>query len=484
MTNGSDPIALFTLSAKAWPEREALRVAGCSFSYAEMDSWSNSIARSIIDAGARSERIAFIADREASSYATILGILKAGCSYVPLHPDGPPARWNSMIERCGARFAMEHGSIKLPVERSVALPPIDVVVEPILIDVHGDQEAYVLFTSGSTGGPKGVSVLRGNVAAYLSHMLSVHDFHERDRFTQFFALTFDLSVHDLFVCWGSGACLCVPPDDGALRAAQFVRDERITVWFSVPAHSLMMWRMRSLAPNALPSLRCAFFCGEALPWTSARAFADAAPTSMIINLYGPTETTIAVTSFEVDRSHTQVGGLVPIGHVFPGHSGIEVDGELCLSGPQVSSGYVNDPLATSNAFFKLPGSDARWYRTGDRVRIDAEGIIHFLGRIDDQVKVLGHRVEPGEVDEVVSRALEGAIAVTVPMIDGSTTRLVTFIDMPSDVDALLEQCRALLPPHMVPMRIVVLKEMPRTAHGKTDRARLVELATNGQTSAS
>ncbi len=474
-----DPIALFKRSARAWPEREALRVQGRSITYAELDRWSGSIARTILEAGADNERIAFLADLEASSYATILGILKAGCSYVPLHPDGPSARWTSMIERCGARFGIKHSKIAVPAPQLIVLPTLEEAQGTIDEMNVTDREAYVLFTSGSTGGPKGVSVLRANVAAYLRNTLSMSDFNERDRFTQFFALTFDLSVHDLFVCWGAGACLCVPPEDSALRAAEFVRENGITVWFSVPALPAVMQRMRALAPNAMPSLRLAFFCGEALPWATVRSFSEAAPRSRIINLYGPTETTIATTSFEVDLSRMPTEGIVPIGQVFPQHASTIVGDELHLSGPQVSAGYVNDPAANAKNFVQLPGSTARWYRTGDRVRMDEAGIMHFAGRIDDQVKVLGHRVEPGEVDALLEPRLHSGRSITVPVHEAGATRLVTFINVTADIPELLAYCRQQLPSYMVPERIAHIATWPLTPHGKVDRQRLIAIAAHG-----
>lgn len=475
-----DPINLFRLSVASWPRNEALRIGEHSFTYAELDNWSSTIAAAIIEAGADRERIAFIADRNASSYAIILGILKAGCSYVPLHPDGPAARWQAMIRKCDARFAITHHAHALNVSRMITLPLLTESPQTSDHPIDPAAEAYVLFTSGSTGGPKGVSVSRANVVAYLEHILGAYDFNERDRFTQHFALTFDLSVHDLFVCWGAGACLCVPPDDGALRAASWVRKQGVTVWFSVPSLAALMMRVRSLTPDALPTLRLTFFCGEALPWSIANAWKVAAPNSRVINLYGPTETTIAITSYEVDRtSSTTNDGVVPIGEPFPGQEAIIVDEELCLQGSQVSSGYVNDAPATAKAFVALPGREGIWYRTGDRVRIDDDGVIHYLGRMDLQVKVLGQRVEPGEVDEVIARLITGGNVVTVPVQEAGATRLVTFIDTPSDINALLESCRTQLPPHMIPARIIVIAAMPLTAHGKVDRQRLIDLATNG-----
>lgn len=476
MTDPFDPIAIFRRSAAEWPEREALRTNGASFSYGELDRWSDAIALAIIEAGASHERIALIARKHAGTYAAMLGILKAGCSYVPMPADGPAARWERMIATCGARFSVGDGAV-IPGPRRIPAPELPVAASPS-VDMDG-KEAYVLFTSGSTGGPKAVSVSRANVAAYLGHLMSAYTFSEEDRFTQFFALTFDLSVHDLFVCWGAGACLCVPPYESALHAAKYARDERITVWFSVPSLPALMERMRGLQAGSLPAVRYAFFCGEALPYSVARAFAKAAPQAVLTDLYGPTEATIAITAHRIDRAHLDRPGLVPIGLPFPGHKAIIDNEELCVTGPQISNGYIGLPEANAAAFMDITGTGERWYRTGDRVRMDTDGTLHYLGRIDHQVKVAGHRVEPGEVDELLAPMLSGGSAITVPVQESGGTRLVTFINVPHDTAELLAHCRAHLPSYMVPERILVREEFPMTGHGKTDRQQLIAIAQHG-----
>jgi D-alanine--poly(phosphoribitol) ligase subunit 1 len=460
-----------------WPHREALHIDGTSFTYAQLDRWSDSIASALTGAGASAERVAFVAHKQAGSYAAILGILKAGCAYVPLHPDGPPARWERMITTSCARLIVGDAP-PIAGTRQVADPGADASNGTAPIARDGD-EAYVLFTSGSTGGPKGVSVSRANMAAYLGHLLTAFDFNEKDRFTQFFALTFDLSVHDLFVCWGAGACLCVPPDDNALRTAAFVRDERITVWFSVPSLPALMSRMRGLKPDSFTTIKRAFFCGEGLPYDTVRAFSVAAPKAQLTNLYGPTEATIAITSHDIPPENLDRQGLVPIGKPFRDHKAI-IDGEeLCVTGPQISSGYIGLPEANTTSFADVTGTGERWYRTGDRARMDPDGTLLYLGRIDHQVKVSGYRVEPGEVDELLMPLLSGGRAITVPVHEGGAVRLVTFIDVPHDINVLLSHCRTHLPPYMVPERILVQELLPLTSHGKTDRQQLIALAQHG-----
>ena len=493
LMSSTDPIALFRQAVDRWPENIALVVGEEQLSYADLDRRSDAIAAELVRAGAVGQRVVLIADRTTSwVFEAVLGIMKAGASCVPLLPEGPLDRWTSMLDRCGARLGLISPSgseAALRVER----PHVEWIAPKsesngmsgaLPVPVSNDQEAYVLFTSGSTGGPKGVGVSRANLSAYLGHLLARYQFSASDRFSQHFALPFDLSFHDLFVCWASGATLCVRPESGWLRAAAWARSMGITVWFSAPSLAGVMRRARALTVGALPSIRYSFFCGEALPWQLAQDWRIAAPASRIINLYGPTEATIAITSFEILPDMATVQGVVPIGRsigsdrtlVAPFEGAPPGEGELLLSGPQVTKGYINAPEATQKAFVELPGQEGLWYRTGDHVREDAEGILHFVGRIDHQVKRFGQRIEPGEVDEAMQPLLDGGNAVSVPVLMNGATQLVTFIDVAADVRWLMDQLRTKLPVVYLPERIISLPEIPRNTNGKWDRVKLIQMA--------
>jgi amino acid adenylation domain-containing protein len=487
-----DPIAEFLRSAKAVPDRPALAVDGTEWSYAQLDHLSAQVAAWCNAHCSEESRVAVHGAKTVWAYVAILGILRSGRSYVPLHPEHPPQRWCTMLERAAVRTvlcASEHTS-------SVSLPPSFMVVDEHALqaqapsaEVRVGPEAYLMFTSGSTGVPKGVPVGRAQLAAYLGHVARAFPFTSTDRFTQFFALSFDLSVHDLFVCWGAGACLCVPSSDAVLRAVSYVREQRITVWFSVPSQVALMRRMRSLVPGCMPDLRLAFFCGEALSTEVARNWCHAVPSAASYNLYGPTETTIAIavqplTSTKLDGTDE----VVPLGRVFPGHRAqvlhddtpsLVGEGELLLAGPQVNAGYLNDEAATKRCFRSFGPDEVRWYHTGDRVRMDADGVLHFMGRMDDQVKLNGHRVEPGEVDAVLQPLLNGGNAATVAVkLDGGL-RLVTFIDVPADTGPMFAALRTRLPDYMVPVRIIPIEAFPYGPHGKLDWKALITLAQNG-----
>lgn len=480
-----DPYAVFAASVQRFPEQPALRIGALQWSYSELEAQAASIGGWCELNTPSGSRVAVHGAKGAIAYAAILGILRSGRSYVPLHPDHPPARWRAIIERSGASACIADPTYAQQIQAEVEIPVCSDPSGASVVPARGGEEAYVMFTSGSTGGPKGVPITRANVAAYLEHVLTEYRFRAGEHFSQLFALTFDLSVHDLFVCWGSGGCLCVPEDDSALRIQSYLEQQRITSWFSVPSLAALLRRMRAIRPGAFPHLRYSFFCGEALPVDLAKAWCEAASGSAVANLYGPTEATIAITAFDVRKMDPASTGTVPLGRAIGGNvARVEraddaVEGELLLSGPQLSAGYLNDPIATKKAFVKAPGDERTWYRTGDIVRLDVEGILHFVGRTDDQVKVLGHRVEPGEVDTLLRARVPDASVLTLPISGSGSTRLVTFIDRNVDTPPLLLDLRKELPAYMVPERIICVDGFPTTAHGKVDRKALIDLAQHG-----
>jgi non-ribosomal peptide synthetase component F len=334
-----------------------------------------------------------------------------------------------------------------------------------------------------------VLVRQSNVTAFLDAVTARYELNETDRLSQLFDLTFDLSAFDMFAAWQSGACVCCPEAGQLLRPADFVRDSELTVWFSVPSAAMFLDRLGGLKPNVFPSLRLSLFCGEALTAELADAWAAAAPNSIVENLYGPTEATIACTAHGWrPGSAAGANGFVPIGEPIGTTESRVVDeklrevadgepGQLLLGGPQVVEGYWNDAAATARSFVTMPGDRPR-YLTGDRVlRPLGGGPLEYLGRIDSQIKILGHRVELEEVEAVLrEEAHSEAIAVGWPLTPSGAAGIVAFIATAS-VDtvrlrrALLER----LPEYMVPRELRLVAELPLNANGKRDRKALLSL---------
>jgi amino acid adenylation domain-containing protein len=514
----------FVESVNRFPSREALVVDDERLSYVALQGLATKIASAILQhAHDASPLVALLAHRSKTAYASLLGILGAGKGYVPLNPKFPVERTRRMLDLsgCATLIVGTEGFQHLPKLLLEVNRPLTVIL-PDLIDVSclssdfpqhrfvpskkmadGNKFplhpgvsptdiAYLLFTSGSTGQPKGVPIAQSNVRSYLQYVCERYDVDETDRFSQGFDLTFDLSVHDMFVCWERGACLFSVPETSVMAPAKFIREYQLTMWFSVPSVIGLLARLRLLPTGCFPSLRYSLFCGEPLAASYAQLWQEAAPNSILENLYGPTETTIAISHYrwnQTGSSKESVNGIVPIGWIFDGQRCSVIDaerkpvpagipGELCLCGSQVTTGYWNDPKKTQEQFVRLPGAEERaWYRTGDLVRQDANGCLYYLGRMDHQVKIRGYRVELQEIDAVLRRACDAdqIVSIAWPVEHGSADGVVAFVAGVAalDVDRVLDYCSKFLPGYMVPRKIYLCDEMPLNANGKIDRPRLV-----------
>ena len=520
----------FERAAAEGPDRPALVVGDETLTYAQLSLRARRLGALIhsLEAEQHSELVAFLATRSVHAYAAVLGILAAGRGYVPLHPDFPNERTARMLNLSGVgivvvgREGLDRLADVLPqVERELTLVvPADAVdglaarfarhrfvsededVRPLDAgpSVTRDSTAYLLFTSGSTGLPKGVPISHGNVTSYVDYVRTLYEIEPTDRLSQMFDLTFDLSVHDMFVCWTAGACLFSVPAASLMAPAGFIRKNDLTVWFSVPSVIGFMQRFRMLKPGSLPSLRLSLFCGEPLLANMADAWLEAAPDSRLENLYGPTEATIAISRFPWTGSHggpESLHGVVSIGRVFEGQAACIVDergaevpagetGELCLSGSQVTTGYFNDPKKTRERFVELPGRPGQvWYRTGDLARRTDDGVMQYVGRLDQQVQVLGHRVELAEVGQAVREGSgsDSAIALAWPHGEPQVEAIYGVVATSNGIEtrSILEHCKRCLPDYAVPRDIVGVEELPLNANGKVDRnavARMVKEVLN------
>ncbi len=515
----------FACSAARFPSRTAVNAGGECRSYAELAQAVSDIAATI---GAHASKpgplAALMAERSHTTYAGSLGILASGRGYVPLNPKFPAERLKKILRASGTDVVVVGRECAGALE--ALLPSIDTPLLLILPDIADAARlgtafphhrflgpeallrgpeipaapqvepraiAYLLFTSGSTGEPKGVAVTHANVQAYLREAVAAYAISEEDRISQHFDLSFDLSVHDMFLCWERGACLYPLAGKALMHPVKFIRDNKLTMWFSVPSAAGYMWKMNMLRPGCLPSLRYSLFCGEPLPAAYAEAWQAAAPNSVVDNLYGPTEATIAFARYRwkpEESPEACANGIVPIGRVFNGQAaciigpdrrvlGTGESGELCLSGSQVTPGYWNNPEKTREQFVNLERTEGVWYRTGDVARQDADGCLYYLGRLDNQVKIRGYRVELQEVDWVLRQAsgTGDATAVAWPLRDGAATGVVGFIGgLPNlNREAVLAYCRERLPYYMVPAKLYELPSIPLNVNGKIDRSALIRI---------
>jgi len=517
----------FLRSCEKFPDRPAIEVTGSQLSYSELGERARRLAATI-QANARPGEVpltAVFGYRSHTAYAAVLGALMAGHGYVPLNRTFPIDRTRLMLEKstcgtlvvdkesksqlgellrglvtpmvilCPDRADATEVSAKLPAHRVVGANKLVEAERWFPPEVSPNAIAYLLFTSGSTGQPKGVMVSHANVLHYADYVTKRYGFTSNDRVSQTFDLTFDLSAHDMFVGWQSGACICCPSQKQLIKPGAFLNDSRLTVWFSVPSTAVFMRRLGELKPGLYPHLRLSLFCGEALPIEVVRDWSLAAPNSIIENIYGPTELTIGCTAYRWENQ-TSPGeceqGIVPIGEPFKHMEALIVDeelrevaigceGELLMTGPQLSQGYWCDEAKTRGAFVSVAGRSGTYYRTGDRVRrAAAHKPLIYLGRLDSQVKILGHRVELGEVEAVVRNlcGVAGVVAVAWPN-SSNADGIELFLEAEKlDTELLMKQLKTKLPNYMVPRRIRTLARLPLNPNGKYDRKTLAGILKN------
>lgn len=520
-----EPILLhsgFLSNANHHPNAIALTIAEREWTYAEMEATARQWASAILEGlGHQPARVGVFAYRSEVSYVGVLASLLAGAAFVPLNRTFPLQRTRLMIEQAELdAILVDKGSLPQFLEiikdlkrvpSCVLLPDSesddDLVAVTKVLDntylknvpvrnslpmVSADSTAYLLFTSGSTGIPKGVPISHSNVVHFIQVNQERYQFKPTDRFTQTFDQTFDLSVFDLFMAWNAGATVCSIQPIELLAPARFIREKQITVWFSVPSVATLLRKQGILHPNSFPSLRWSLFCGEALPKEIAELWQEAAPHSIVENLYGPTELTIACSVYRWNPSISPgecVNGIVPIGRPYPGLEAILLDehlkadvqcteGELCIAGPQTFSGYWRAPEQTLQKMIRI--GEKLFYRTGDRVRRLPNGNLVYLGRMDQQIKVMGYRVELSEIEGVLNKqpGVVSSAAVGWPLEDEGAKGIEAFVVLEKGADvtstSILANVRSELPNYMIPRTIHFLEEMPLNVNGKIDRKELLK----------
>ncbi|MEU1201605.1 amino acid adenylation domain-containing protein [Streptomyces sp. NPDC005813] len=501
----------FARSAAAHSDVTALEVGTAHLTYGELHDLVERLAARLVAAagGSPPRRVGLLAARSVTAYAGYLAVLRAGAAVVPLSPEHPAARTAQIVTMAGLDLVLAESTDSAPdlgvsvlvadpgeLAALAATPSPDVPYR----QAGPDDLAYVIFTSGSTGTPKGVPITHRNICAYLELVAGRYDIGPGSRLSQTFELTFDGSVHDLFVAWAGGGTLVVPERNQLLSPVKTVNSLRLTHWFSVPALISFASLLGTLVPGSMPTLRWSIFGGEPLTLPAAREWRHAAPNSRLEVLYGPTELTISCTAYRLPDDVTNwprtPNGTAPIGSSYPvldlllldeegrpGHSG-----ELYVRGPLRFSGYL-DPAHNAGRFLTDdlrpagdgPPPEQYWYRTGDRVAVQDGHLVH-LGRTDHQVKIRGHRIELGEIEAALRGQPEvrDAVVVTLPAADGELVLQAAVSGSGCIPDRLFAALGDLLPTYMLPRRITVLEQLPLNANGKVDRrALLAELGDSG-----
>lgn len=450
---------------------------GAQLSYARLGTLSRHYAATLVG----DAPVAILANRSAQAYVAVIACLRAGRTFVPLNPSFPLERLRKIITLSGAQACLaDERYCALAADLGIAATMIDLTMEPaeavLAPPPAGDPVAYQLFTSGSTGDPKGVPVRVSALSHYVHHIIDTVDIGEGLRASQFFDLSFDLSMHDIFVTLATGGTLVPASDMDLMMPHRFAAANALDVWFSVPMLAVAAARGQQVMP-AQCTLQTVMFCGEALPGQHAGAMRDLmVPEGAIWNLYGPTEATIAFTAHRLEDADF-VPGSVPLGSPF-GKNRVAIltddgivepiegaEGELLLGGPQVFSGY-SPP--TDRDPFVLDGDD-RFYRTGDLVRVEG-GNLGYVGRTDSQVKIRGHRVELGEIESACN-ALDG-VEISAAVLTGPPENPVITIVYEGAEAVDFASLAETLPSYMIPRTFERCASLPTNVNGKIDRKQI------------
>ncbi|WP_417768344.1 amino acid adenylation domain-containing protein [Stappia sp.] len=502
------------------PDAPAVVMGETRWTRAELDRRSNDLASRLAGQGVRrGDRVGIYLDKSPEAVAALLAVLKADAICVPLDPTGPVPRLAHILGDCEPKALVSSANkvarLTALLEEGVSVPPVLLVGEGtgegsdprLCLVAAGSPEdtepaplpqraldrdlAYILYTSGSTGRPKGVMISHGNITAFSDWAGWKFGLTAQDRVSAHAPLHFDLSLFDVWTVLAHGAAVHLVPQGIAFMAVdlvEFIADNRITVWQSVPSVLRLIARQLPEDGTRHDALRLIFFAGEPYPPADLRDLMSKLPQALYFNVYGATEfndvTCHPVTALPGD-------GPLPIGApcehmeaLVLGEDGALLEdagsvGELCARGPTVSKGYWRDPQMTAARFIQDPRHDLYpdpVYRTGDLVRIGEDGTFHYVGRRDTQVKIRGFRVNIGEVETALLRHEAIGEAAVVDEMDGEGTRYLAafLVARGSDLDTrkLKRHCLGFVPNYMVPERFELLEALPKTSTGKIDRQAL------------
>jgi amino acid adenylation domain-containing protein len=506
-------------AAVQYPEQTAICCAGQSLSYAGLVQHTNRLAWCLVEQGIkRGERVGIFMNKSLESVIAVYGIMQAGAVYVPLDPFAPVERLRYVIQDCSIRglisseeklqslqqLVVDPSSLEfiIGVAPQVAFPVrcipwVDLLAlsstsSPAVKNIEQDL-AYILYTSGSTGVPKGIMHTHRSGLSFAQWAANMYALHHDDRVSNHAPLHFDLSTFDLFATALAGAAMVIIPEGIAkfpASVAKLMEEERLTVWYSVPFALVQLLQKGGLPKRDLSRLRWILFAGEPFPTKHLRDLMAQLPNAGFSNLYGPTETNVC-TYYHVPPLSQDCDEPIPIGCPCANVDDMVIDaadqpvipgtvGELLIRSPLVMRGYWGRADLTERALFRrelLPGYEGIYYRTGDLVQLLPSGHYKYLGRKDRQIKTRGYRVELDEIESALlsHQWVEEAAVYVVP--DNQGSQLIKAAVTPAHgttltPDSLFQHLATRLPAYALPVDIQIMTEFPRTSTGKIDRRAL------------
>lgn len=511
-----------TRTAEAYPEGTAVTDGQTFITYSQLERNSDRLAMVLVELGiCGGDRIAYFMSRSPDCITATVAILKSGAAYVPLDRQTPADRWHKIISDAAPKAILCDGTtlnetrarVKNIKQRFfiVCLRERDnhnlIEDEVFFFDalentkenslpgnIGLDNVAYIMYTSGSTGSPKGVMISHRNIINYVEWAVDYFSISAKDRILGTAPFHFDMSTFDIFCALATGAPLCLATGSILLfpeKLVQFAEQQQISLWKGVSSLLMYMSRAGVIRVGRMPSLRTVIFAGEPLASQYLKQWMEAFPETQFYNGYGPTEATGVSLCYHV-KTPPEADQPIPIGKPCKNakvavieDDGLPVNpgeiGELLISGICLAKGYLNDPEKTQRQFTPPPpgcGLEERVYRTGDLVRQTAEGDYVFVSRKDQQVKWMGYRIELGEIEAslLTHEKVMDAAVLLVSIANSDLNELVAFTEVEDgfDVQSLALYLKDSLPAYMVPKRFVRLNSIPRTDRGKIARNELLK----------
>lgn len=502
---------LLQYSVARAPEQVAVIDQGGTLTYQELNTQANLLAAHLQSQGiGHGDRVGLYLDKSRTAVIAIFAILKAGAAYVPLDPTAPVKRVAFLIDNCQMKGVIteqrklekirgELSALAMPrcvvlVDHDLTWAPSDAQTAPdgrASATNDADTLAYILYTSGSTGQPKGVMISQRAALAFVDWAVAYVGLRPSDRVASHAPFHFDLSIFDLFATIKAGATMVLVPPELAIfprNQADWIEQQAITVWYSVPSALTRLVLHGGLERYRFKQLRQILFAGEVFPITHLRTLQRAIPHAQYHNLYGPTESNVC-TAYAIGELPATQLTPVSIGQACAGCEIVVVNeqhepcaqgeiGELWVGGGSLMSGYWGLPEQTAQAFATLSTQPhVKFYRTGDLVVADQAGNLHFCGRRDTQVKSRGYRIELGEIEAILQLHPGVAQAAVIGVPDeeiGQLLQAVVVTQAGQQITAheLARFCAERLPTYMVPQTIVFRPALPTTATGKLDRLQL------------
>lgn len=490
--------------------RPALRYTQDDYTYANLFSWVESLGALLITKGIqRGDVIAIGNNKRPLSYALMLAALRLGVAYVNIDVASPLDRNLRILKVSEAAIlffddsryksdmlilaeAHDCNVIELLLDTLPTVSQNDRDVQhSLMLDVDGACIAYIMFTSGSTGVPKGVAITHQSLLHFIAWGQKCFQISEQDNFANLSPMYFDNSVFDFYVGLFSGASLSpiyreMLTTPYTLMA--YVEEMGCSIWFSVPSLLIYLMTMKAITRTTLPLLRYIVFGGEGYPKAELKKLYDIfSNRANLVNVYGPTECTCICSAYTLgDNDFLEVDGLPPLGKlncnfdykILDDQEQEAKNGELCLIGPNIAAGYFNDPELTARSFVTLHEPRRfmkRMYKTGDLVA-EKQGILHFIGRRDNQIKHMGYRIELEEIEHALVKLPQiSQAAVIYQRTNSAYGKLLGFVASFDTIneEALLIELAKSLPDYMIPNRIVILQELPKNQNGKIDRQQLL-----------